>query len=231
MNARTGAGLILMNVPDRVRFASERQRCVLHCLGRFKLQGASANAVPIRSRKARALLAVLAVAGPMSRDALADLLWSDRGAAQARGSLRQAVFEVQHLGGDADLLHVGRDDLAIRNDQLVTDIELIRDAAVAGDGVLLSAFLRDAGSGYLTDLDGIDGELDAWLRVQRAREPASTLSLATDIADNMIECGEHRTAMCLVEELLRREPTDERGARAAKRRDDSRGASAGGRRP
>ena len=224
MNARTGAGLILMNVPDRVRFASERQRCVLHCLGRFKLQGASANAVPIRSRKARALIAVLAVAGPMSRDALADLLWSDRGAAQARGSLRQAIFEVQHLGGDADLLHVGRDDLAIRNDQLVTDIELIRDAAVAGDGVLLSAFLRDAGSGYLTDLDGIDGELDAWLRVQRAREPASTLSLATDIADNMIECGEHRTAMCLVEELLRLEPTDERAARAALRRDHALGA-------
>ena len=230
MNARTGAGLILMNVPDRVRFASERQRCVLHCLGRFKLQGASANAVPIRSRKARALLAVLAVAGPMSRDALADLLWSDRGAAQARGSLRQAVFEVQHLGGDADLLHVGRDDLAIRNDQLVTDIELIRDAAVAGDGVLLSAFLRDAGSGYLTDLDGIDGELDAWLRVQRAREPASTLSLATDIADNMIECGEHRTAMCLVEELLRLEPTDERAARAAMRIDHALGESAGVRR-
>jgi len=219
-----------MNVPDRVRFACDGQRCVLHCLGPFRLQGPSGDPILIRSRKARALLALVAVAGPLSRDALADLLWSDRGPAQARGSLRQTIFEVQHSCGEPGLLNVGRDGLAIRSDEIVTDIELIRDAAMAGDGALLSALLGEARSGYLTDLDGIDSELDSWLRVQRAKEPASTLSLATEIAEQLIEGRELRLAKRLVEELLRLEPADERVGRAAMRIEHALGESAGVRR-
>ena len=219
-----------MNVPDRVTFANEGQRCVVHCLGRFRLDDALGGAIAVRSRKARGLLAVLAIGGPMSRDAVADLLWSDRGAAQARGSLRQAIFEVQHLCGEPGLLNVGRDALAVRSDEVVTDIELIRDAAIAQDGVLLSALLGQAGSGCLTDLDGIDEELDSWLRVVRAREPASTLALALDTAEQMIDDGELRLAMSLVEELLRLDPADERAARAAMRIDHALGESAGVRR-
>ena len=45
---------------------------------------------------------------------LANLSWSDRETAQARSSLRQAIFEIQHIvNGDAPMLAVGREDIAI----------------------------------------------------------------------------------------------------------------------
>jgi len=58
-----------------------------------------ARSLVFSSRKARALLAYLAVpAGrPHSRDKLAALLWGDTGQAQARNSLRQCLFKTRQV--------------------------------------------------------------------------------------------------------------------------------------
>ena len=50
-----------------------------------------------RVRKTRAVLAILALAAPepVLRSRLIALLWSRRGLAQARGSLRQAIHELR----------------------------------------------------------------------------------------------------------------------------------------
>ena len=60
--------------------------------GRFRAEDNLGNELPIKSRKARALLAYLALppGKPRSREALMALLWSDRGDEQARGSVRPA---------------------------------------------------------------------------------------------------------------------------------------------
>ena len=62
-------------------------------LGGFEVSSATEDIVPIPTRKARALLAVLARRSdePQSRDALAALLWPDNSETQARGGLRQAL--------------------------------------------------------------------------------------------------------------------------------------------
>ena len=155
-----------MNVAEGVRKTDSATRLVVRCLGRFRLEDQSGNQLHLRTRKARALLAALALNGrSMSRDTLADLLWSDRGEAQARASLRQTIFELQHFGGeDAPILIIGRDDLAIRRTAVTTDIELIRDASSEGDWVRLLALLGEAEPGLLTDLEGLDVEFDDWLR-------------------------------------------------------------------
>ena len=114
----------------------------------------------------------------MARDKLADLLWSERGPVQARGSLRQAIFELQHVSGELRFLAVRSDELAVDADQIVTDIESIRAAAQADDAPLVASLLADCDAGYLTDLDGLDHELDSWLHVQRAREPGATIAAA-----------------------------------------------------
>jgi two-component SAPR family response regulator len=103
--------LIAMNVAGPVTFASGAQGCVTRCLERFRVEDAGGHAIPIRTRNARAILAVLAASDrPTSRDMLADLLWSDRPPAQARRSLRQAIFELQHASGQFGFLAVARDE-------------------------------------------------------------------------------------------------------------------------
>lgn len=65
----------------------------LTLFGRFALADANGAEIVLASRKARALLAYLALSPGMSRsrEEIMALLWSDRGEAQARGSLRQVL--------------------------------------------------------------------------------------------------------------------------------------------
>ncbi|WP_160936142.1 BTAD domain-containing putative transcriptional regulator [Teichococcus coralli] len=129
----------------------------------------SSRAVLPRSRKARALLAVLGMAlgQPVPRSRLAELLWSRRGEDQQRGSLRQALHELQAaLSGlataeGAPLLQPGRDTLVLRGEQVWVDaLAVLRAEAEPAALDLLSGTL-------LPDLDGLDPAFDAWLAQQR----------------------------------------------------------------
>jgi DNA-binding SARP family transcriptional activator len=63
-----------MNVAGRVRRGAAGARMVARCLGAFRLEDSAGNELQFRTRKARAILAILALNGrPMSRNALADL--------------------------------------------------------------------------------------------------------------------------------------------------------------
>jgi len=166
------------------------------------------------------MIAALAVsARPMSRDSMAALLWSDRGEAQARASLRQAIFELQHCGDEEPVLVAGRDDLSVRPDLLVTDLELIRHAAAQGDWPRLLEEIEQSESGLLNDLDGLDEEFDSWLRGERAHEPARTLALVVGAAERCIAAAGPRAALDIVSEVLRIDPVNEEATRLAMRID------------
>ncbi len=68
-------------------------------LGRFALRSAAGDEIAVPSKKGQALIAVLALAGgaPVPREQLTGLLWSERGEAQARGSLRQALTALRRV--------------------------------------------------------------------------------------------------------------------------------------
>jgi DNA-binding SARP family transcriptional activator/TolB-like protein/Flp pilus assembly protein TadD len=206
-----------MNVAERVRQAAMAERLVVRCLGTFRVETPAGDQLKIRTRKARALLAVLALTGrPMSRERLADLLWSDRGSTQAKSSLRQAIFELQHFecGGVAVLAARGN-DLAVHRKHLVTDIEIAKTAAADWDWGRLITLLQGAGSGLLTDLDGLDAEFDDWLRQHRAQEPARTLAAITEAAEQCRAAAGSRAALDLVSEILRIDPVNEEATRLA----------------
>ena len=79
----------------------------LSLFGQMRAVGASGRSVLPRSRKTRAVLAILALASPkpVLRSKLTGLLWSQRAKEQARGSLRQSVHELQRaLGHDVKSL-------------------------------------------------------------------------------------------------------------------------------
>jgi DNA-binding SARP family transcriptional activator/TolB-like protein len=208
-----------MNVVERVRHGDTGVLMVARCLGPFRLEDTAGNELQFRTRKARAILAVLTFHGrPMSRNALADLLWSDRGAAQARASLRQTIFELQHLDWrGAALLAAGRDDVAAGREALVTDLQLIRTASASGDWPRLLTLLESSDGGLLTDLDGLDPGLDDWLRLQRAHEPGKTIGAAIEAAERCAAEAGPRAALDLTGEILRLDPANEEAARLAMR--------------
>jgi DNA-binding SARP family transcriptional activator/TolB-like protein/cytochrome c-type biogenesis protein CcmH/NrfG len=216
-----------VNVATRIRAGAGTHRTILGCLGSFRIYDQSGNQFQVRTRKARALLAALAISGrPMSRDSLAALLWSDRGEPQARASLRQSIFELQHCFGQEPVLVATRDDLSVRNDILATDLDLLREAAAGKDWKQLLVQLRHSESGLLSDLDGLDEEFDSWLRAERSIEPAATLSCSIEAAEQCLESAGPRAALEIVAEVLRLDSVNEAAARLAMRIDWQLGDSA-----
>lgn len=202
-----------MNVAQSLAWPSAAARLVVQCLGRFRLDGAGGGQP--RTRKARAMLACLALGGrPMTRDSLASLLWSERAPAQARSSVRQTLFELQHPDdGEAPVLAVSRGEIAIRPELVVTDLELIRSAAESGDWRRLATLLEDSEPGLLIDLDGLDPEFDCWLRTERAAEPSRTFAAVVEAAERCRAEAGPRVALELLSEIVRLDPANESAAR------------------
>src|SRR5215468_12068495 len=98
----------------------------LRLLGAFAIEASAERpaAPTIRSRKARALLAYLAMKPDWraSREELATLLWGDTTDAQARHSLRQCLLSLrQDLHLAPDLFDLGRDSVELRAQALSVD--------------------------------------------------------------------------------------------------------------
>jgi len=135
----------------------------LRLMGPMAAWDGQGRSVLPRGRKARAILALLALVAPMSvpRRQITSLLWSTRMPAQARGSLRQSIHELQDMlaaiGGP--LLRTNRDQVAIDRDGLWVDV-------YDQDGPF------PPGAHFLTDLSGLDPAFDKWLAEERARRAA-----------------------------------------------------------
>ena len=133
-----------------------------------------------RTRKARAILAVLALASPrpVLRLTLTALLWSQRQKEQARASLRQAVHELQDVLGPTwgRLLHAERHYLALHGGGLSVDA-LGLTAAVPVD----LDTIREFQNPLLEDLAGLDPAFDRWLTDERGRMNRVILALGENI--------------------------------------------------
>lgn len=118
------------------------------------------------SRKAMALLAYLAMrAGePVTRQHLADLLWGNSGADQARINLRQCLVQLRHLLGED-----GASALRSTNEQLTLDPVAFdipaRDllTTVAEDAAVMAA----AGPAFLEGFSVGAREFENWAAAQR----------------------------------------------------------------
>lgn len=151
-----------------------------------------------RTRKSRALLAVLAMATPkpVLRVQLADMLWSRREKEQARASLRQSVHELQDTLGPVwnHLFVSDRHNLTLRGDGLTVDaLESLQPAQFTVEG--LDIF----GKVLLEDLNGLDPAFDRWLDEERAR----FLRVGRSMAEGALaKCGGPAEAIDIAERLL-----------------------------
>ncbi len=133
----------------------------IRLVGVFEVRGDDGRDCTPRGAKARAILAMLCQTPDRRRARrwLESRLWSDRGAEQASGSLRQALMEIRKaLGDEADWLETDRD--VVRLGGVTTDLEADSDG---------SARALQAGREFLEGIDIIDQSFEDWLREERAR--------------------------------------------------------------
>lgn len=189
-------------------------------LGGFEARLASGEALPLKGRKTRALLAYLALSpsGRHTRDELATLLWSDRGQSQSRSSLRQSLAELRRaLGGaNSSLLISERDGIAL--DKTAVDVDVLRFEHLIDDSS--PSGLEQASALYLGELlDGIDihdPAFEIWLRDERQRLHGRACDALSMLLDRQATADTGR-AIATARRLLALDPLREATHRALMR--------------
>jgi DNA-binding SARP family transcriptional activator/TolB-like protein/Flp pilus assembly protein TadD len=172
-------------------------RLRLRLFGHMAVEDSKGRNYLPRTRKARALLAILAMTSPkpVLRLRLAGLLWSRRQNEQARASLRQSVHELQDTLGPAwsHLFLTDRHHLSLRGDELDIDaLALVHPL----DGLQT---LDPFETILLEDLGGLDPAFDHWLEEERSR----FARIGRTIGENILaQCSDPVSAIDVAEQLL-----------------------------
>jgi DNA-binding SARP family transcriptional activator len=184
------------------------------------------RAVPIPSRRSRALLGYLALQPDRreTRSRLAGLLWADRAEAQARASLRQCLLELRNQIGEAQI-DASREWVALASDGIRTDIGDLDTAIAQQDFETILELESAAGDKVLLDEPAVSDLHQDWL--DRTRE-ASERRLADGIHGLLTATAKADPQLCrkLAEALIVRQPLDEPAVAAAMRADVALGAGA-----
>ena len=145
----------------------------LKLLGGFAGSLSSGRPLELVGKKNQALLGYLAVnrGKRHSREKLIGLLWSDRGQAQARGSLRHALAALKEALTDIEPAPLILDGDTVALDPAAVSSDVASFEQLAGSRSVDD--LRQATRLYEGDLlDGLalrDPAFDEWLSVERAR--------------------------------------------------------------
>jgi DNA-binding SARP family transcriptional activator/TolB-like protein len=177
----------------------------IRLFGGMAIRDANGSDFLPRSRKTRAIVAILTLTAPKSslRSQLTALLWSRRGTEQGRASLRQSVHELQGVLGPTwnRILVAERHSLAFVLDGVTVDA-----LEAAGANASKTALLRLFEDGFLEELGGLDPAFDAWLLKERRR----FVALARLGGEAFLEETHPREAIILTaRSLLRLDPAND----------------------
>ncbi|MEX0960527.1 MAG: BTAD domain-containing putative transcriptional regulator [Burkholderiales bacterium] len=192
----------------------------LSVLGGFEMWSPGGAPVQLPPKKARALLAYLALSEfrPQPRDKLAALLWEDSSESQARTSLRQSLTAIRRALPDADsLLDADNEQIVLRRDSLEVDAQAFQQYAAASS----AERLREAVELYRGHLlDGFDVRAPAfedWLRAERERLRNLAVSVLDTLVDHHHVSGSHAEALAAATRLLALDPLREQTHRSVMR--------------
>ena len=193
-------------------------------LGPMRATSATGGDVLPRSRKTRALLAILALSDgvPIARREITSLLWSRRADDQARNSLRQSIHELQQRLNIAatDLVLASRSHLALDMSRCEVDVQcMLRPEAQMEQALAMLDLgaLVSSGRMLLEDLVGLDDEFGKWVAKQRQMLTGSGTAIAQTALDAALNEGPARDALALgiaAARLVRLAPAQEVGWRA-----------------
>ena len=199
---------------------SKLSHVTLRLLGGFAIEANVGRPIPIsvRSRKARALLAFLAMKPDYRarREELATLFWGDNPDALARHSLRQCLILLrQDLCLASDILLVDREAIGLRAQFLSVDARTFTSLArsTALDELTRAAELWRGP--FLPDLALDIEEFDTWHRHQAERLATAAAAVFEALCRNADANGDGERAIAAAERLVALEPTREDRQRTA----------------
>ncbi len=138
----------------------------LSLFGPVELRAPDNSEIVIANRRARALLAMLALEAdpPMTREQLSARLWPGRFAAQARASLRQCLLDLGKLLGPtgSDAVLARRDRLGLNAALWRTDLGDLESHLATSDFASAIAALRQIGERPLLDQLSFGDDFEAW---------------------------------------------------------------------
>lgn len=145
----------------------------LRLLGDFVATDRLGRPLTISAKKARALMAIVALAPGVSvpRERLASLLWSDRGEPQARSSLRQTLTVLRkEIGEDGEPLLGGSDErVEFAAGTVTSDAQSFCRLALSNDRDTLREAVALWQGELLADLMIADPSFEDWVAVERNR--------------------------------------------------------------
>ncbi len=144
----------------------------LSLLGGFSLHVGDGDEVTIASKKARGLLAYLALARgkSASREQIAAIFWPDSGEKEARQSLRQALSALRKALGDAgDVLSADSGQVGLLGDRIEVDVDRVLEALASDDPARALAASKAATGPLLPNHTFGADATDDWLCDERVR--------------------------------------------------------------
>lgn len=205
-NCRGREKTVKSSQPDRVgpmRGTGETPHIVrLRVLGGFELRLSDGPPVPGLGRKARGLLACLALEPGKAwpRERLMALLWGDRGEDQARASLRQTLADIRRVIGP-EIVRTGDDTISLAPESLAVDALDFDRSATAGRWQEAAALYQ----GPLLEGHGLDGGFEDWLRDERNR----LQERAVEVLERVVGSQSGEAAVLPAQRLLALDPTRE----------------------
>jgi DNA-binding SARP family transcriptional activator len=197
-----------------------KARVHFQLLGGFNALRDDGRKISLPTRKAEALLAMLAVRpGTLhTREKIAGLLWGSSGPEQARQSLRQTIFGIRRaLDTDSEVLIVIDDQLSIDPEAITIDVVQFEQLAASD----LRAPLEQAFALYRGEfLDGLDldeTEFDDWWSSQRERIHQTAVRAFSRLLELQDDDGDVNDAILTAMRILELDPLQEAIHRALMR--------------
>ena len=193
----------------------------LRLIGSFEARTASGKPIALPSKKAKALLAYLALHAdqPQSRDKLAALLWGTKSDSAARANLRQTVSSLRKALPETCQPALSFDAVALNAHGLALDLDVETflhlaesDTEDAVDKAL--ALYRDE---LLDDVAVKEPAFDEWLREARHDLREHAVRLFSRALKRLDETGDSDRAIAVAKRLLSIEPYGESVHRALMR--------------
>lgn len=188
-------------------------RVEIELFGGFAIYEAGGHELKLGTRKARALLAILAIDPSHwhTRERLAGLLWERHGATQARNSLNQALHEIRKLEKATDTRLVEREADRLRLEADSVECDLHRFDTLLTDRPLQAAELY--GGDLLEGFELAEQAFVDWLTPRRSHYRALVVEALLAAAAAAAEARDHETGIPAARRLVALEPLDERARR------------------
>lgn len=192
----------------------------LRLLGPFAIEAKVGRdiAMTVRAKKARALLAYLAMKPDYraSREELATLLWGDNPDMMARHSLRQCLISLrQDLSPASEILAVDREAVGLRTHLVSVDARTFLSLAQTGGGHELAQAAELWRGAFVPDLSLDLEDFDAWRDDEARRLAEAAAGVFAALCRSADAAGDGERALAVADRLVALDPAREDWQRTA----------------